>query len=201
MKIVSYYTPLYSMVAANLVKSLVKLGNIEYEVEERPQLGSWARNTQYKANFILEKLEQNTSVVWTDADSMLYSYPSLFDTIDCDVAFFFFRDDKWKLPITSKLSQAVADRDGYLQSGTMYFNNTPKTIELLNKWIKLNEEDNTQWDQHTLQMALGEIKDINICNLPPEYAWIDGVSREYFGDIKPVFEHFQASRIYKKKLL
>jgi len=36
--------------------------------------------------------------------------------------------------------------------------------------------------------------------LPPEYNCIFDLSREYYGELKPVFEHFQASRKYKARL-
>lgn len=181
MKIVSYYTPLYSVVAQNLIKSLDKFKNIESSVEERPEVGNWERNTHYKAVFIKEKLFGEKSIVWTDADSVIRKYPSLFDEIECDVAFHWFKDEE-------------------LISGTMLFNNTPKTNELLDSWIHLNNQFPENWDQVNLQNALNGINGIDVYKLPPEYNCISDLSREYYGNISPVFEHFQASRTYKKRL-
>jgi len=199
MKFVSYYTDLYALEAEELIKTLDHF-KLSYEVDNRPQLGSWERNTQYKAPFILEKLKQNHSVIWTDADSRIRQYPELFETLDCDVAFFFFYDHTWKLPPQSKLDQSIPDMEGYLQSGTMYFKNTPNTIKLVEEWVRLNEEDHTQWDQWNIQRALTHIKHLKIDILPPEYVWIEGVSAEFFPNKKPVIEHHQASRKYKKRL-
>lgn len=199
MKFVSYYTDLYSLEAEGLIKTL-KQFSLNYAVHNRPQLGSWERNTQYKAPFILEMLSENDSIIWTDADSRIRQYPELFNLLDCDVAFFFFHDHTWKLPPQSKLDQAIADKDGYLQSGTMYFKNTPATISLVKRWIELNEEDHTQWDQWNIQRALYESKDLRVDILPPEYVWIDNVSHTHFPNKKPIIEHLQASRKYKTRL-
>lgn len=200
MKFVTFYTGHYIWDAEQLVKSFTKLKMTNFIAEEKPRLGSWEHNTQYKAPFILEKLSQNDAVVWTDADSRIRQVPTLFDTLDCDVAFFHFKKNETQgfiLPKHSILSQELIDRDGYLQSGTMYFNNTPRTIALLNKWIELNEQDNTQWDQWTLQMAASEIEGLVVQTLPPEYVWVDGNSNEVFGNRRPVIEHLQASRRFK----
>ena len=203
MKFVSYYTDLYAGDAEQLIKSLARQGIQDFKVERRPQLGSWERNTQYKASFILEKLLEGDPVVWTDADSRIRQYPTLFDTMDSDVGFFYLTKDQvpdFELPKNSILSQESINRDGYLQSGTMFFNYTPKTIELLKMWISINEQDTVQWDQWTLQTAAQQIPGLTISKLPPEYVWIDGVSVEIFGSRKPVIEHLQASRKYKEKL-
>lgn len=203
MKFVSYYTDLYAWDAEQLLKSLARQGIQDFKVERRPQLGSWERNTQYKAPFILEKLLEGGPVVWTDADSRILQYPVLFDSMDCDVAFFYFSKDQvpeFQLPANSILSRESVDRDGYLQSGTMFFNHTPNTFELLKKWISNNEQDHVQWDQWTLQAATEQIPGLRIGKLPPEYVWIDGVSSSIFGSRKPVIEHLQASRKYKDKL-
>lgn len=203
MKVVSYYTDLYAWDAEQLLKSLARSGVDNYAVERRPQLGSWARNTQYKAHFILEKLLEGDSVVWTDADSRIKQYPSLFDTLSCDVAFFFLTKDQapeFQLPHDSILTPELIERDGYLQSGTMLFNNTPNSIALVEKWISLNEQDHVQWDQWTLQTAIEYIPGLIVEKLPPEYNWIDGISPGIFGSRKPVIEHLQASRKFKKVL-
>jgi len=203
MKLISYYTDLYAWDAQQLIKSIARQGIRDFKVELRPQLGSWERNTQYKAPFILEKLLEGDPVVWTDADSRIKQYPMLFDSLMCDVAFFYLTREQvpdFKLPSNSTLSQELVDRDGYLQSGTMFFNYTPKAIELLRKWISINDSDHVQWDQWTLQTAVNQISELQVGRLPPEYCWIDGISADIFGSRKPVIEHMQASRKYKGRL-
>ena len=179
MKIVSYYTTLYQFEAANLRQSLKKFPDIHYDIDERSESGSWELNTHYKAVYIKEKLIE--PVIWTDADSVLKQYPTLIETIDCDFAAHWFKDKE-------------------LISATMYWNNTPKAHELIDKWIELNNLNPTLWDQVNLQTALNEIEDIKVIKLPPEYNFIFDLSREYYGNLNPVFEHYQASRKYKNRL-
>jgi len=180
MLIVSYYTTLYQFEAENLKRSLIKfLPEISYNIEEYPESGSWEKNTHYKAIFIKEKLTQ--PIIWTDADSVLKQYPTLIETIDCDFAAHWFKDKE-------------------LISATMYWNNTPKAHELIDKWIELNNLNPKLWDQVNLQTALNEIEDIKVIKLPPEYNFIFDLSREYYGNLNPVFEHYQASRKYKNRL-
>jgi hypothetical protein len=180
MHIVSYYTALYQFEAENLEKSLTKfLPNLSFSIEERPDSGNWEINTHYKAIFIKEKLTQ--PIVWADADSEIKQYPKLFDEIDCDIAAHWFKDEE-------------------LISATMYFNNTPNAHKLLENWIRLNKMFPKNWDQVNLQNALNGMNDIKVVRLPPEYNWIDGLSAEYYGNIKPVIEQHQASRKYKTRL-
>jgi hypothetical protein len=200
MKIISFYTGHYQWDAEQLMKSMNKLGVTDYIVEYKDRIGSWERNTQMKAPFILQKLKNEESVVWTDADSRIRQLPSFFDNIDTDVGLFFLSQTdagEFRVPEGCILKQDLIDKQGFLQSGTMFFNNTPKTIALLERWIELNEQDSTQWDQWTLQIALNQVG-ATVTQLPPEYVWIDGISRGVFGDLSPVIEHLQASRRYKK---
>lgn len=202
MKIISFYTGHYAWDAEQLVKSLNKTGWKDYSVENREPLGNWETNTQYKAPFILEKIKTEDAVVWTDADSRLKQMPTLFEQLDCDVAFNYLPLDKgssFKLPQHSILTNEIVEQEGFLQSGTMMFKNTPKTIALLEKWIELNTADNQQWDQWTLQMAVHMIDDITVAQLPPEYVWTDN-SNNIYGHRNPVFEHLQASRKFKAKI-
>jgi hypothetical protein len=193
MKIISFYTGHYEWDAEQLKKSMNKLGIINYDVEYRDGVGSWESNTQMKCNFILEKLKENDSVVWTDADSRVREIPSFFDTIETDVGFYFLPAEcanDFKLPDHSILKSPIS----YLQSGTMFFRNTKSTINLLHKWNELNSLDNRQWDQWTLQVALAQ-SDVTITELPESYVWVDGVNSG-----SPVIEHLQASRKFKAKI-
>ncbi len=201
MKFVSYYTPLYSMEAEGLIRSFEKLGIKNYQVEQRPQAGGWARNTQVKASFIYEKLQENDAVVWTDADSRVRQIPTLFDTIDSDVGFFYLPPSSFVLPDHSILHRCDDwQLNGYLQSGTMYFRKNERTLKLLELWMNMNDKDFQQWDQWTLQYATTLVHNLTVHKLPSEYVWVDGTNQQFFGNRRPVIEHLQASRKYKKML-
>ena len=197
MKFISFYTGQYQWDAEQLIKSMVKLGINNYEVDYLDSVGSWESNTQLKASFILEKLKQNDSVIWTDADSRIRQKPSFFSTITTDVGMFFLPKDKsdnFTLPKTSILQNV----DEYLQSSTMYFKNNERVISLLESWIKINQKDTQQWDQWTLQVALQQ-SDVSITRLPPQYVWFDGNNSPIYAGTRPVIEHTQASRRFKDK--
>jgi len=191
MKFISFYTGHYEWDAEQLKKSMNKLGIRNYDVEYRDRVGNWEANTQMKAPFILEKLKENDAVVWTDADSRIRQIPTFFDTIDTDIGVFYLtkeQADGFVPPDNSIIKGA----DRYLQSGTMYFKNNRKVIKLLKRWIELNDKDNQQWDQWTLQVAIDE-SDVTVTQLPSEYIWMENVSVG-----RPVIEHTQASRRFKR---
>jgi hypothetical protein len=177
MKIVSYYTPLYQTVVKNLIKSLEKF-NLPHYVKDLEEQGSWDKNTHYKPIFLLEQIVNEDAVVWTDADSVIKQEPKLFHELDCDVAFNRF--------------------NGELLSGTVYFKNTPATINLLKTWIKINEMNPQIWDQRNLDTAISQCE-LTIGELPPEYCCIYDLTRQKYPNISPVIEHFQASRTYNRK--
>jgi len=54
-------------------------------------LGSWQKNTIFKATFILQMLKKHAPkpIVWFDADSVLLHRPDLLYMIDADAAFYF----------------------------------------------------------------------------------------------------------------
>jgi len=131
MKIICFYTGHYAWDAEQLTKSLNKTGWKDFCVENREPRGNWETNTQYKAPFILEKIKNEDSVVWTDADSRMKQYPSLLEELNCDVAFNYMPLEKesfFKLPKHAILTNEIVEQEGFLQSGTMYFNNTEKYV-------------------------------------------------------------------------
>jgi hypothetical protein len=196
--IISFYTGHYQWDAEQLIKSMEKLGMKNYQVEYRDRIGDWARNTQMKAPFILEKLKENETVVWTDADSRVRQIPKFFDTVTTDIAVFYLPKELaggFTLPEHA----VIQDVEYYLQSGTMYFKNNERVIKLLERWIELNNEDPSQWDQWTLQKAILE-SDVSVTQLPPDYVWMDGVVASAYDNRAPVFEHTQASRRFKDKI-
>lgn len=177
MKIISYYTPKYEKVAKTLLDSLGR-HTTPYFVKSIDDQGSWDKNCHYKPKFILEQIQTEDAVVWTDADSVINAEPLLFYELDCDIAFHRFKGKE-------------------LLSGTVYFKNTPNTIKLLHKWIEINNLYPQQFDQKNLDLAVSCIENLKIYTLPPEYVCIFDLSRDYYGGMNPVIEHFQASRQYR----
>lgn len=177
MKFISYYTYKYKNEAAKLKQSLEALG-LQYHVAGIEDQGSWDANTHYKPIFIKQQIQNQNAVVWLDADCMVLQHPQLFFELDCDVAFHRFKGKE-------------------LLSGTVFFKNTARTIELLDKWIGINKENPDVFDQKNLDQALKSMTDISIIELPPEYCFIFDLSKDYYPRVNPIIEHYQASRKFR----
>jgi len=176
-KIVSMYTAdtPYEDEIKKLQESLVrfKLSHTIYRCKSR---GSWAKNCQMKANVIAEALNSSDGdIVWTDADSVILRAPSLFNELSCDIALHALRQ-RWGME--------------YL-SGTVYFANNAKVKQVVNNWIRLNQE-NDEWDQKNLQRVMSGV---DLSFLPPEYCKI--FDRHSQRVSNPVIVHNQASRRFK----
>ena len=181
---VSYYTLNgYQVEKKMLIRSLRTFG-LQYEVDQIEDLGSWQANTQYKAQFILEKLDKHTGspVVFVDVDAEIIRYPAVF----CDL-------DK-------QSDIACHWRNGReLLSGTLFVANSNATRTLLDNWIELNNANMFTWEQRNLQQLLENSLDINMARLGPEYCFIfDSMFKDNPG-VAPVIEHFQASRYLKNR--
>lgn len=174
--VISYYTEgsAYKEESLRLKDSLLRLG-IEHQICEVPNRGSWQANTQYKAQFILEKVEQTQRpVLYVDADAMFEQYPALLDDFPHDFACHY--------------------RDGKeLLSGTLYFGGGDLSRTILREWIDENERNKNLWDQRNLQTVLwrmGGKHDL----LPAQYCCIFDLMAHV---LDPVILHFQASRRLK----
>lgn len=174
MKFISYYTYKYKNEAAKLKQSLEAL-SLNYHIAAIEDQGSWDANTHYKPIFIKQQIQNQDAVVWLDADCMVLGKPELLFNLDCDVAFHRYRGTE-------------------LLSGTVFFKNTARTIELLDKWIDINKQNPEIFDQKNLDKALKSMTDISIKELPPEYCFIFDLSKEYYLGVNPIIEHYQASR-------
>jgi len=167
--VVSFYTQDtgYEQEVNNLIASLNKF-NLEYDIEAIVNTGNWVKNTKYKATLISKMLKKHKRpVLFLDADAVVRQYPSLFEEITCDMAW-------WGS-----------------NTGTLYFANTRLAWLTLCLWIRLCELQN-DWDQRILAEVTRLVKP-KVYELPYSYCHIfdSGVEEP------PVIEHFQASRRFK----
>jgi|TARA_Y100000310_G_C20418275_1_gene685401 hypothetical protein len=142
--------------------------------------GTWEKNCAHKAEFILESLQsQDKNIVWLDSDARILQYPQLFHSIKEDFGVFFRRGKE-------------------LLSGTMYWRNNDKVLDLLSKWVTKCHKLPTEWDQRVLQMLLKENEDaITLKRLPPTYCTISKLM-PMSDDV--VIYQTQASRKLKRKI-
>ena len=193
MKIIAYYTKdtPYEEEILKLEKSLLKF-NLDYHFEGIDNLGSWEANTHYKAIFIKNMLEKfkGEKLLYVDSDAVFNSKPHELENISCDIGVRH-QDFKW--------------REKECLSGTILLNPTMNTAKLVDKWIEINKQIGGQkwaisnhFEQINLGRAIKEIPDLKVYDLPPEYVFVFDHMRRIYPTVKPVIEHFQASRRFKK---
>jgi len=184
---IAYYTEgnKYQQLSENLKKSSEAF-SIPLYLKQIPNLGSWEKNTHYKANFIQECLGKfSENLLYVDVDAIFRAYPKLIESMDCDIAY---RTENFKW------------RKDEALSGTIFLDNNEITKEFVNKWIEINENTPAQrhkpetWEQANMQKAMHLIPGLRYENLPPEYTFVFDHTRKLYPGVEPIIEHFQASR-------
>lgn len=123
--VVSYYTEgtVYEKEAEELKASCEQF-HLDYDIARVANRHSWSANCCYKAEFLLNKLEEHgRPLIWMDADSFFVQNPELLLGCQADVA----------LRINDHV--AVTDKAKILTS-TMFVNNTASAKKLLQLWKK-----------------------------------------------------------------
>lgn len=187
--IISYYTKdtPYKAEAMKLAFSL-EVAEVAWFIEEVPNLGSWQKNTHYKATFIKRMLDKfkGKNLVFVDADAIVQRYPKLFDTLKCDLGL---------VKRDYKLFPTRGRKEGKeTLSGTLYIANNARVRKFVDRWIAINNIEK-RWEQLNLDQALQEWNGkLKIKEMPPAYCQI----HDWMKSVKnPVVTHFQASRKYR----
>jgi hypothetical protein len=196
--VITFYTPEYQTEAKELGKTCAAFG-LNFKAYEKPSKGSWVVNCTMKADVILEALEEfQTGVVWIDADGRIRSFPFLFNNLkDFDFGCYWI-PNVWNKLNNVRLKPWNRGNEA-LAGGTMYFNNTEKSYDLITKWKKESSENPTRWEQQSLQKVWEECDDngLRTYNFPQGYCKVfDCKWFENPGEI--VVEHMQASRKLKR---
>jgi hypothetical protein len=190
--VIAYYTQdsTYQTLAEKLKSSTQNFG-LPLHLEAIRDQGSWEKNTHYKAHFIKKCLNGfKSNLLYVDVDAIFRQYPSLIDTLDCDIAYRT-QDFKWR-------------RDEAL-SGTIFLRNNEKTKNFVDHWIDVNrrvpaERMNPEtWEQKHMQTAQRSMPELQYYNLPPEYTFIFDHTRKMYPGLHPIIEHFQESRYINRK--
>lgn len=199
MLIVAYYTAdtPYKNDAEELRKNLESF-RVPFIIKELPNQGSWQKNTQLKSSFVQAMCaEIDGPFVYLDVDAELQSDPTKF----------FDGFLKAKVDIAAHLFSGHE-----LLSGTVYFGNTWKCREVVERWCKLclefpdtfpagflsyHPKGGKAWDQRLLCKAIEDVPDVVFRNLPPEYTYIHDLSKKQYPKTKPIIVHLTASRLYK----
>lgn len=148
--------------------------------------GGWGKNTEYKPHFIKHCMEQfhDCDIAYTDADSILHSYPELFDSTEAE-ALVRKQDFPW--------------RKNEFLSGTFFLRNTERCRLAVGLWINKVEAGKTvrskpeTWEQYHMGRALDEAA-VEYRQLPHWYIYYDHMERAEGVVENPVITHMQYSR-------
>lgn len=185
--VVAYYTPNtnYQTLSENLRQSLERF-SLPYYLEPVPDLGSWEKNTHYKAIFLRKCLsEKPQNLLYVDVDAVFKLYPTLIPNLECDIAY---RTENFRW------------RSDEALSGTIFLRNNQKVKDFVDRWVQLNEQTPAQrnlpetWEQKNMQRAQREFKDLVYFNFPPEYTFVFDHTKRMYPHLNPVIEHYQESR-------
>ena len=185
--ICSYYTEntFYADFAKTFKASLDRF-KLLYFILPIPNQGDWYKNTSYKPTLLLDCLKSfpTSNIIWVDIDAEFRAYPTLFDTIDCNIAAFEFDQNIY---YKHKSPHGIKE----LLSGTVYLKNCVETVDIVTRWKNECDSNIRIWDQKSLQKVVGN----NYYKLPPQYCHIDNVMRMHSN---PIIVHHQASRRVRK---
>lgn len=180
----SYYTidTPYEDEAKRLEASFKKF-NLDYHIQPMMNQGSWAKNTHLKPTLINTILESiDVPIVYVDCDAEIVGNPILFNNLNCDIALHEFDRSIYN----SKYRQGNTE----ILSGTLFFNQTERSKQILQQWIKLCNDQMNVWDQKLLAQIIGR----NFYQLPASYCCIFDTMKDVENK---VIIHYQASRKVK----
>lgn len=168
-----------------------------YEMSSK---GSWVHNCTMKADVVLQALNEfKCGVVWTDADARFKAVPTLFEQLnDYDFGCYWI-PDVWNQSRNSHLRPWGSDRGNEaLAGGTMYFNNTQASRDLIQAWKEESQANPTRWEQQSLQKVWDKYdkQGLKTFNFPQSYCKVFDC-RWFEPEKQIVIEHTQASRRLK----
>ena len=205
-RIVSYYTEdtAYKDIMINyLMPSLVthKIPNFLFVLKDK---GTWKQNMLLQPSIIglAMKTFPNDNIVWMDADTIIRKDPILFTKIPqrCDIGLYYMTYEDHYGEITKGVPSPMPE----VSTSVIYFKNCPKTLALVEKWMKLCENEATN-KRVTLSNIVNDTlsDDLSFFVLPREYAYLvereDG-SLPAVPLIDPIVVHFEASKYTKNNL-
>ena len=200
MRIVSLYTPEYRGEVHGWIDACKQFA-FKYHAKPVASRGSWRLNCGLKPDFMLECLARfNEPLLWIDIDGRVKGPMLALETAPGQYDF-----GAWFIPWdqmnpADRPGGADTKNDG-ISSGTMFWNNTPASIEFLNRWLAA-EHGQYRYGQ----IVLGEVwhnqrpTDLRTWHMPQ--AWFKVFDRPWKRGESgpPLIEHFQASRRLRSQI-
>lgn len=181
LNLISFHTDdkLYSN-HSRLLEFSAKKFNLNLQTT-KVEASDWQKIIAYKSSFINDmRKEIEGKILYLDADAILHEdVTKYFLEINEDIGAHFFKGEE-------------------LISSTIFINNTNSAKEIIEEWNNRMILSPNTWDQKVLQDLVLEWEKngrITIKRLPENFTYIFDLSLEYYGsDVRPIIEHFQASR-------
>ena len=200
--VITFYTPEYGEEVKEWSNSCSGYLTTPFKAYSRPSKGSWVHNCTMKAEVILEALNEGGGVVWTDADARFKAFPKLFQELENYDFGCYWIPNVWNKPKNVQLRPWGFDRGNEaLAGGTLFFNNTQITKDLITDWKGESEANPTRWEQQSLQKIWDKYdrKGLKTFNFPQGYCRVfDAPWFEPENEV--VIEHTQASRRLRRTI-
>lgn len=196
--VVTFYTPEYKQEACELEKTC-KLFNIPCRLYPKSSKGSWVANCTMKAEVIEQALvDFNNGVFWVDADGRFKSYPKIFDKLpEYDFGCYWI-PNVWNQPKNTHLKPWSRGNEA-LAGGSLYFNNTDISKQLLSAWKEESLKNPTRWEQQSLQKVWEQFDTSGLRTLNLSQSYCKVFDCKWFEpEQEVVIEHTQASRKLKR---
>jgi hypothetical protein len=206
-KVVSYFTreTIYETIMFNyLLPSLntFTVPNSIYSIDDTKQ---WKTNAAYQPAIILKAMIQwpNEAIVWMDCDNIVRCFPRLFNEIParCDIGIYYLQfEDHW-----GGTPPGVDVPRPQLNTGVIWFNNTPKMRQFVEEWLNRCQLDKKLDHREHLELLIDDylMGDFSFFMIPRGYAYIaereDG-EPPAVGMSDPCVMQFMASVLGKKNL-
>jgi hypothetical protein len=207
-RVVSYYTrnTIYEVIMLNYLLpclELLKMPNAIYAIEDT---GKWEINASFQPSIIWRAMKTwpNDAILWLDSDIIIRAYPHLFDEIPnrCDIGLYYMDyADHYNAnpPHGIKMPKPI------LNTGVIWFNNTPKTLLLVEEWMERTSKDLKKSHRiHLEELIDDHLKDdLSFFLIPRSHAYVaetDDHSLPAIPMKEPIIVQFAASAWGKKNL-
>jgi hypothetical protein len=191
-RIVAYYTnELYRQEAEKLRMSLGELG-LDYRIyQEGTSQWTWDEAVRWKPSFCLRELRKAKrdgyeGILYVDVDAVFRKIPDWKVLALCDFGAHWFQRSK---------HHAVE-----ILTGTLWFRACNNVEDLLIEWVRTTERvpKSSTPDQTGIALALRAKIDLVMRDIGPEWVYIFDDFKALYPGVRPVIEHFQASRRLRK---
>ncbi len=196
---VAYCTPDYGDYADRLQASADK-HKVPLWLNRLPFDKPWGDAVCYKPKFIYECLEAAKrgiyghgveGILYTDADSEFKRHPPWGEVLDFDIAYHEF--------------QRSSVHNVETLTGSMWFRNTDDVRNFVWAWHGATEgvrgvhrEKTPEQDSLKKLLAMSSEFGLKIGQLESTWCWVYDDFPKLYGNMQPIIEHYQASRVMKK---